>query len=124
MSERTPNLSMPLSPLTMGILVALGAGDHHGYSLLAEIQRQSEGRIKVGAGSLYAALQRLVDEGLIGESPDLPNPEEDQRRRYYRLTENGRAAVRSESHRMLSVLKEARGQRLISDADMTLGGAE
>ena len=97
----------------MAILLALAKGDQHGYALMQDVEAQTDGAIVAGTGSLYAALQRLQDDGLITDSPDRPAPGEDQRRRYFRITEAGRAAARAEASRMLRVLETAREIRLI-----------
>lgn len=105
----------PLTPLTMAVLLALAAGDSHGYALMQDVERQTGGALAPGTGSLYAALQRLMEEGLIGESPDHPGPDEDQRRKYYRITEAGRDVARREAERMLDVVAVARRRRLLPD---------
>lgn len=104
---------LPLTPLTMAILLALAKEDQHGYALMQEVEAQTDGGIVAGTGSLYAALQRLQDDGLIIDSPDRPAPGEDRRRRYFRITDAGRAAARSEAARMVRVLETAREIRLI-----------
>ena len=104
---------LPLSPLTMAILLALAKGDQHGYALMQDIEAQTGGTITAGTGSLYAALQRLQDDGLIVDSPDRPAAGEDQRRKYFRITDAGRAAARTEAARMVRVLETARDNRLI-----------
>ena len=103
---------LPLTPLSMAILLSLAKEDLHGYALMKEIERHSDGELAPGTGSLYAALQRLMDDGMLVESPDLPGPEEDQRRRYYRITDAGREAARAESRRMQRVLEVARERDL------------
>ena len=103
----------PLTPLSMAILVALGREDLHGYALMREIEERSDGRLSPGTGSLYAALQRLMEAGLIVESPERPSAEDDARRRYYRITPEGRAAVAEEAARMDRVLADARAHGLI-----------
>ena len=108
---KTPE--QPLSPLTMAILLALAKGDQHGYALMQEVEAQTDGAIIAGTGSLYSALQRLQDDGLIDDSPDRPAPGEDQRRRYFRITDAGRGAARAEAARMIRVLETARESRLI-----------
>lgn len=109
-----PNLpALPLTPLTMAILLALAKEDQHGYALMQEVEAQTDGAIVAGTGSLYAALERLHDDGLIIDSPDRPAPGEDQRRRYFRITDTGRAAARAEAARMVRVLETARESRLI-----------
>jgi len=103
----------PLTPLSMAILVALGGGDLHGYALLRQVEERSGGLLCPGTGSLYAALQRLMDEGLIVESPERPEDDDDARRRYYRITADGRAAVAVEAGRVEELLADARRYGLI-----------
>jgi DNA-binding PadR family transcriptional regulator len=100
----------------MAILVALAGDDQHGYSLMQEIGAQT-GEIP-GTGSLYAALQRLADEGLIVDAPDRPRGGEDQRRKYFRITKLGRTRARAEVERMLKVVAAAHEKSLISDATL------
>jgi DNA-binding PadR family transcriptional regulator len=116
MSQASDPQDPPLTPLSMAILLALADGDLHGYALLQEVEHQSAGRLRPGTGTLYAALQRLDDEGLIVESPDLPGPDEDQRRRYFRLTGAGFAAARAEAERMLGTVRAAAERRLLPEA--------
>lgn len=101
----------PMTPLSMAILLALAREDQHGYALLSEVAGQLGKR--PGTGSLYAALDRLEEEGLIMESPEGPGPREDQRRRYYRITRAGQASARREAKRMLGVLDRARESSVI-----------
>ena len=108
-----PQRDEPLTPLTMAILLALSKEDQHGYALMREVAAQTDGTIMPGTGSLYAALERLTDEGLIAESRARPAGDEDRRRRYYRITEAGRETARAEAARMLRVLDTARAKRLI-----------
>ena len=101
-----------LTPLSMAILLSLAERDQHGYALLQDVERLTEGELKPGTGSLYTALQRLMDEGLLIDSPDLPAADEDQRRRYYRITVRGREAVRAEAARLARLLRIARDREL------------
>lgn len=103
----------PLTPLSMAVLVSLGGGDRHGYALLREMEERSDGRLSPGTGSLYAALQRLMAEGLIIESPERPQCDDDARRKYYRITGAGRAAVAVEARRLEDLLEDARRHGLI-----------
>jgi DNA-binding PadR family transcriptional regulator len=107
-----PNQS-PLTPLSLAILVTLGGGDAHGYGLLQAIEAKSRGKLSPGTGSLYAALQRLIDEGLIVESPKRPANDDDARRKYYRITSSGRQAVAAEARRLEQLLADARRHGLI-----------
>lgn len=103
----------PITPLSMALLVALGREDQHGYALLREVEERSGGRLRPGTGSLYAALQRLMEEGLIVESPERPAAEDDRRRKYYRITRLGRDAVADEARRMQGLLDDARRNGLL-----------
>jgi DNA-binding PadR family transcriptional regulator len=104
-------VELPITPLSMAILLSLAREEMHGYGLMSEVAEQT-GR-RPGTGTLYAALERLEDEGLIEESPEGPGPREDQRRRYYRITQAGRAQARAESARLLRVLDRAREASVI-----------
>lgn len=116
-------MPQPPTPLSLGILIALADRDRHGYAILKEIERQSEGRVSPGTGTLYAALQRLVEEGLIAEAPEAAEPDEDARRRYYTLTVDGRDVAREESRRLARLVEIAgekdllTGWRLAPQAD-------
>lgn len=112
---------MPLTPLTMAILLALVEGELHGYALMQEVESQTGGALVPGTGSLYAALQRLEDEGLVEPSPRRPSSGEDSRRRYYRITKAGRAAARAEVRRMMRVVETARAKSLIPEAAQARG---
>ena len=101
---------LPLTPLSMAILLALADGDRHGYALMQDIEAQTDGALRPGTGSLYAGLQRLMADGLIRESDGEEGA--DRRRRYYAITDAGRAIARAEAQRMLRVLKVAAGKRL------------
>lgn len=103
----------PLTPLSLSLLVTLGGGDAHGYALLRSVEEGSRGRLRPGTGSLYAALQRLMEEGLIMESPSRPADDDDARRKYYRITEAGRKAVAAEARRLEELLTAARRHGLI-----------
>lgn len=107
-----PAEAVPLTPLTMAVLLALAGGDRHGYALMEEVERQTEGTLKPGTGSLYAALQRLLDEGLIEEAPGAPEGGRGRPRKTYRITGAGRATARAEARRMARVLELARARAL------------
>jgi DNA-binding PadR family transcriptional regulator len=115
---------LPLTPLTMALLMALAKGDSHGYSLMQDVRKRTSGRVSPGTGSLYAALDRLMDGGLIEESRDRPGPEEDQRRRYYRITAAGRRVARAEAQRMLEVVEDAKRAHLLPETDGEPAGQE
>ena len=101
----------PLTPLSLAILLSLARREMHGYGIMKDVEEQTEGRLRVGTGTLYAALQRMVAEGVIEDAPDIEDPE-DARRRYYRITERGRSVARAESLRLARVLELARERDL------------
>jgi DNA-binding PadR family transcriptional regulator len=98
---------LPLSPATLHILLSLAAEDRHGYGIMQEVARQSEGQYKLGPGTLYDNLQKLIGNGLVEEAPR-PGPDDDPRRRYYRLTTAGRGVLTAEIARLEGVVREAR----------------
>ena len=101
---------LPLNPATLHILLALAGEDRHGYGIMQEIARQSIGHYKIGPGTLYDNLQRLLDAGLVIESARVS--ETDSRRRYYRLTGFGRAVLSADLERLETAIREAKAQRL------------
>lgn len=107
-----PHDALPLTPLTMAILLALADDERHGYALMQDVERQSEGTLRPGTGSLYAALQRLMDDGLIAEAPGEPDPAPGRPKKVYRITEAGREMARAEARRMARVLNMARDREL------------
>jgi DNA-binding PadR family transcriptional regulator len=97
----------PLSPAALHILLALAGEDLHGYGIMQEIARQSEGRVRIGPGTLYDNLKRLVSRGLVEETASRSSMS-DPRRRYYRLKALGRGVLAAEVERLEGVLREAR----------------
>jgi DNA-binding PadR family transcriptional regulator len=91
----------PLSPAFFHILLSLGEGERHGYALKREISRRTEGKLKLGPGVLYGSINKMLALGLIEESDDRPDPHlDDERRRYYRITNYGRRVAQAEAARM------------------------
>lgn len=104
-----------MSPLSFQILLALVDRDRYGYDIIEEIERQTDGAMSPKTGSLYAALQRLQDEGHIAPAADAPDPDEDSRRRYYCLTPKGRRALREQTLRLARFVRLANRKRLFPD---------
>lgn len=98
---------LPLSPAALHILLSLAAEDRHGYGIMQEVARQSEGQYKLGPGTLYDNLQRLMDQGMVEDAPRR-SPKDDPRRRYYRLSRFGRGVLSAEIGRLESVVREAK----------------
>jgi len=107
------NETPQLSSAGLHILLSLASQDRHGYEIMGEVAKISNGKVKIGAGTLYRTLKRLLDEELIAEVDDRPdNQSDDERRRYYRLTNSGRRAASEEVQRMAQLVEEARRRSL------------
>ncbi len=98
---------LPLSPATLHILLALAGEDRHGYGIMQEVARQSEGQYKLGPGTLYDNLQKLMNQGMVEEALRR-SAHDDPRRRYYRLTRFGRGVLSTEIARLEDVVREAK----------------
>jgi DNA-binding PadR family transcriptional regulator len=104
---------LPLTPAVFFILFALADGDKHGYAIMQETTKLSEGRFRMGPGTLYTTIQRLLELSLIEEVWDvIDGDKRESRRRYYRLTRQGRALLDLEINRMGAVLRLAGEKRL------------
>jgi len=112
--ERDPEQSLPLTPAEFEVLIALADGEKHGYAILKDVARRTEGAAPFGTATLYAILRRFVGEGLLVESDERPAAAlDDERRRYFRLTAFGRRAAVAELKRLESVLAQGRAKRLL-----------
>ena len=108
------NSFLPLPPATFHILIALAKEDRHGYAVMQDVEERTEGAIRLGAGTLYRSIQRMLEQGLIRETRKRPVPElDDERRRYYRITPLGEAVARAEARRMAELVRMARAQGLV-----------
>lgn len=100
---------LPLPPAVFHILIVLAEDDQHGYAIIQAISERTEGRVRIGAGTLYRSLQRMLEDGFVVEVDDRPAPEEDdERRRYYRITALGRKIARAEAQRLADLVRLAR----------------
>jgi DNA-binding PadR family transcriptional regulator len=105
----------PLTPAVYHILLALADGEKYGYAIMQDVETQTEGQIKMGPGTLYGSIKRMLAGGLIEEADERPDPElDDERRRYYRLTGLGKTAVVAESERLARVVKVAYQKRVLT----------
>ena len=101
----------PLSPAVLHILLALSTGERHGYGIMKQVQADSQGKTKMGPGTLYGSMGRMMEAGLIRESNKRVDPEmDDERRIYYELTSAGRAALEAELKRYRGVVALAKGR--------------
>jgi len=100
---------LPLPPATFHILLALAAGERHGYAIIQDVAARTGGEVRLSAGTLYRSIQRMQEQGLIEESRRRPAPDEDdERRRYYLLTAFGSAVARAEARRLTQLVKLAK----------------
>jgi DNA-binding PadR family transcriptional regulator len=105
--QRTPTPALARTATL--VLLAIGPEERHGYAIIGEVARITDGATRLGPGGVYTTIKRLLDDGLIEESDARPDPElDDQRRRYYRLTGAGRAAVAAEVRRLETLVRAAR----------------
>ena len=112
--NHNPENLLPLSPAIFHILLALADGDRHGYGIMQEVKTRTEGQVQLGPGTLYGAIKRLLKKGLIEETEERPDPElNDERRRYYRLTEFGQRVLQAETERMAQLVKQAQVKQLL-----------
>ena len=117
MAGREPEDLLPLTPSVFHILLALADAERHGYAIIKEVEASTEGRVRLGPGTLYGSVKRMLGEGLIEESDERPDPElDDERRRYYRLTDFGRRVAVCEAKRLERMVSAARTKKLLSRA--------
>jgi DNA-binding PadR family transcriptional regulator len=101
-----PEEFLPLAPAAFHILLSLGEGERHGYALKREMARRTENALNPGPGTLYGTIQKLLDQGLIEESDERPDAHlDDERRRYYRITPQGRGVAQAEAARMRALVE-------------------
>ena len=115
MVKDNPEAWLPLTPAMFHILLALADGDRHGYDIMREVDSRTEGKMRLGPGTLYGSIKRMLNDGLIEELDERPDPElDDERRRYYRLTDLGRRIAVAEAERLEKLVKSARLKKLLS----------
>jgi DNA-binding PadR family transcriptional regulator len=100
-----------MPPATFHILLALAGDDRHGYAIIQDVMLRTDGELRLSAGTLYRSIQRMLEQGLIVETRDRPAPEDDdERRRYYRITPLGMAAAKEEARRLAQLVRMARAR--------------
>jgi DNA-binding PadR family transcriptional regulator len=111
--HREAQAFLPLQAATFHILLALADEDRHGYAVIQDVAARTGGAIRLSAGTLYRSIQRMLEDGLIVEPRERPAPEEDdERRRYYRLTPLGASVAKEEARRLANLVRMARARGL------------
>jgi DNA-binding PadR family transcriptional regulator len=112
--DPAPDTWPPLPAATFHILMALADDDRHGYGIIQEVAARTGGGVKLGAGTLYRSIQRMIEHGLLEEIDERPAPElDDERRRYYRITRHGREVAEAEARRLTELIRLARASGFI-----------
>ena len=113
-----PETFIPLSPVVFEILLALSDEERHGYGIMQDVAVRSGGATRLRPGTLYRAVARLVEDGLLEESDERPAPDQDdERRRYYRLTPLGQRVTAAEARRLANLVRSARARKVLRKAD-------
>ena len=113
-----PETLIPMNPRDYLILFALASGERHGYGIVKQVEADSHGQVKLDPANLYRSVKRLIRDGVMIESDKRPAPEADnQRRRYYAITDFGREVVALEAARLATLADAARAENLIPDAE-------
>jgi DNA-binding PadR family transcriptional regulator len=114
--DATIRALLPLPAATFHVLLTLSSGERHGYGIIQDIEIRTGGELRLSAGTLYRTIQRLVEQGLIEESPKSAFVGSDSRRRYYRITDFGRMTVKADAERLAHLVRMARGAGLLVGA--------
>ena len=119
--KKKPEDLLPLTPAVFHILLALLDRERHGYAIMQEVAENSGGKIQMGPGTLYGSIKRMLAADLIEESDERPDPElDDERRRYYRLSDIGRKVLSMEVDRLNHVVQVARLKKLADETSKRL----
>jgi DNA-binding PadR family transcriptional regulator len=106
--------SLPLTAIVFQIMLALADAERHGYAIMQEVEERTDGACRLRPGSLYRALNRMLEDGWLEEVEDRPDPQlDDERRRYYRLTDLGRSVAAEEARRLAREVRWARDKKLL-----------
>jgi DNA-binding PadR family transcriptional regulator len=112
---KNPRELLPLTPPVFHILLALSDGERHGYAIMQQVAADTNGTLQLGPGTLYGCLKRMLAARLVEESDERPDPDlDDERRRYYRITDFGARTLRAEAERLAHAVSAARARRLLS----------
>ncbi len=120
MTSRThpdPELLLPLPSATFHILMALAADDRHGYAIIQDVAQRTNNNLRLGAGTLYRSLHRMLEQGLIIETNERSRPaDDDERRRYYRITPYGAAVAKAEARRLAELVRLAKASGFVRES--------
>jgi DNA-binding PadR family transcriptional regulator len=120
-----PQKLLPLTPAVFHVLLALAEKERHGYAIMQAVAAQTEGNLQLGPGTLYGCLKRMLAAGLVEESDERPDSElDDQRRRYYRISDRGRRVARAEAQRLAAAVAAARATKLLPAVRTTVTGRD
>src|SRR4030095_13555599 len=104
--KENPEDLLPLTPAMFHIMLALADRERHGYDIMREVDERTEGKVRLGPGTLYGSIKRMLNDGLVEELDERPDPElDDERRRYYRLTDFGYRLAVAEAERLARLVK-------------------
>ncbi len=108
------NALLPLTPTVFHILLALADGEKHGYAIMQEVEAHTQGAMRLGPGTLYGSIQRMVKDGLLTKAPERVDPAQgEERRRYYRLTGFGQRVMVAEAHRLEQLVDMAHQKHVL-----------
>jgi DNA-binding PadR family transcriptional regulator len=114
-TKENPEDLLPLTPAMFHILLALADRERHGYDIMREVDERTEGKVKIGPGTLYGSIKRMLEAGWIEELDERPDPDlDDERRRYYQLSDFGYRLAVAEAERLDRLVKTARTKKLLS----------
>ena len=117
MHDAKPDSLLPLPTAVLHILIALADRDRHGYSIMQDVAARTEGKVQLSAGTLYSSIRRMLEQALIQELAESPDPSStDERRRYYRLTRFGKRVAAAEVERLNDLVQQARETGLVPGA--------
>jgi DNA-binding PadR family transcriptional regulator len=121
-AAREPENLLPLTPAVFHILLSLVGTERHGYGIMQEVALHTNGELRMGPGTLYGSIKRMLNEGLIVESGARPDPAlDDERRRYYQLTDFGQRVAQAEARRLEQLVRVAQSKQLLPGLDTTGG---
>lgn len=115
MAQKSPAAFLPLTAAIVHILLAVADQERHGYGIMQEVEQLTDGATRMGPGTLYGTIKRMLSAGLIEEADERPDPElDDERRRYYRITRLGMQVLQAESTRLANLLSAARAKKVLA----------